>query len=191
MSFWKPGEKKPDSGNGKVLKEKKANAGHQLSKSVMGMKFMQRSIVKHDTKPTNDLQKITTPVNGDETSEIQFVRDNQRDLFPSRRSFGGCNKFIERTYEKVLEETYGMKASEKAEEKTISEEEMLKRYESLVSLPRGPNQGVKIINQNQMKKPKRKFDQNNDEEVNMKEIKHISKEPSTDNNKQRKKSRNK
>lgn len=60
---------------------------------------------------------------------------------PSRRSFGGCNAFIEKEYERFIDMAKFDKAVEKAKADTVSDEEMLQRYQSLIGLPRGPNQG--------------------------------------------------
>jgi len=60
---------------------------------------------------------------------------------PGRRSFGGCNAFIEKEYERFIDLAKFDKAVEKATNNTVSDEEMLQRYESLIGLPRGPNQG--------------------------------------------------
>ena len=69
---------------------------------------------------------------------------NTTDLYsilPGRRSFGGFNPITEQNYQKSMEDMKFEKAVEKAQKSTISDEEMLKRYEGLIGLPRGPNQG--------------------------------------------------
>lgn len=60
---------------------------------------------------------------------------------PGRRSFGGFNKNVEREYERQIDEEKFDKAMEKAKKNTVSDEEMLSRYQNLIGLPRGPNQG--------------------------------------------------
>jgi hypothetical protein len=60
---------------------------------------------------------------------------------PGRRSFNGCNKAVERFYESRMEELKYKKKISVEPSNTISDEEMLKRYENLIGLPRGPNQG--------------------------------------------------
>jgi len=65
---------------------------------------------------------------------------------PGRRSFNGCNKAVERHYEQVLDDLNYKRKASIVKSDTISDEEMLKRYESLIGLPRGPNQGKKPDN---------------------------------------------
>lgn len=117
-----------------------------LSKSVLSMKFMSKKVTE-DTETVSDLANaIYNPLrreNLDENKNIRWERDTSQITFPGRRSFGGCNKFVERNYAKVLEDQYNIKLSEREDKATISEEEMIKRYDELVSLPRGPNQGLR------------------------------------------------
>lgn len=54
--------------------------------------------------------------------------------FPGRRSFGGFNPIVERIYDLAM----GTKSSGAGV--SVSDAEMAAHYESLVSLPRGPNQ---------------------------------------------------
>lgn len=60
-----------------------------------------------------------------------------------RRSFGGFNKAVERNYEQMIDEKRFDRASERASKNTVSDAEMLARYENLIGLPRGPSQGVR------------------------------------------------
>jgi membrane-bound lytic murein transglycosylase len=114
-----------------------------LSKSVLGMKFMQKKVVEEENQEAvNSLPTSSTRASSS-NSGVNWERDSMQVSFPGRRSFGGCNKFIERHYSKTLEDQYNIKLSDKESKATISDEEMLKRYEDLVSLPRGPNQGAK------------------------------------------------
>ena len=76
-------------------------------------------------------------------------------MFPvlGRRSFGGFNKAVERNYEQMMDEKRFDKASERATKNSVSDTEMLARYENLIGLPRGPSQGMrpkkeKITNKN-------------------------------------------
>ena len=74
------------------------------------------------------------------------ITEDDSDLFqvlPGRRSFGGFNKSVEKYYHEVFDEQRLQKLGDKAKNNTISDEEMLKRYENLIGLPRGPNQGVR------------------------------------------------
>lgn len=143
MSYWKPKGTSAPNGDRKIEATEEKPV---LSKSVMAMKFMQKkqtdnteitAVVVPTTKASSK-----APTSKDSV-EIRWERDKTSISFPGRRSFGGCNRFIERHYEKSLEDQYNIKLSEREEKNTISEEDMLKRYEELVSLPRGPNQGMK------------------------------------------------
>ena len=60
-----------------------------------------------------------------------------------RRSFGGYNKAVERNYEQIIDEKKFNKASEKASKNSVSDAEMLARYENLIGLPRGQSQGMR------------------------------------------------
>ena len=62
---------------------------------------------------------------------------------PGRRSFGGANKAVERNYEQMMDEKRFDKASERASKNSVSDTEMLARYENLIGLPRGPSQGAR------------------------------------------------
>lgn len=64
-------------------------------------------------------------------------------LTTGRRSFGGFNKAVERNYEQIIDEKRFNKASEKASKNSVSDAEMLVRYESLIGLPRGQSQGMR------------------------------------------------
>jgi hypothetical protein len=79
----------------------------------------------------------------DESSELT-VTVTPTDFYsslPGRRSFGGCNAYIEKEYDRFIDLAKFDRAVEKATTNTVSDEEMLQRYESLIGLPRGPNQG--------------------------------------------------
>lgn len=73
-----------------------------------------------------------------------------------RRSFGGFNKAVERNYEHMMDEKRFDKASERASKNSVSDAEMLARYENLIGLPRGPSQGMRP---KQEKTTKQKEDQ--------------------------------
>jgi hypothetical protein len=81
-----------------------------------------------------------TVANGD---RLICTRDDSDLLsaLPGRRSFGGFNKPIERHYEQIMDERRFEKALEKSKKNAVSDEEMVARYETLIGLPRGPNQG--------------------------------------------------
>ena len=64
---------------------------------------------------------------------------------PGRRSFGGFNKAMERHYSEVMDEKRfnAAASSSSGGANAVSDQEMLARYQNLVGLPRGPNQGMK------------------------------------------------
>lgn len=115
-----------------------------LSKSVMSMKFMKRKDELANSLAVE--QKTLLHLQGgdwlNETSSgtgVQVVREHL-DLYsalPGRRSFGGANKAMERYYTSVMDGTSSTSLPAKEED----DEEILKKYADLVSLPRGPAQG--------------------------------------------------
>lgn len=62
-------------------------------------------------------------------------------MITGRRSFGGCNIAVERNYEQMMDQRKFNKSTEKVYKNSVSDSEMLERYENLIGLPRGPNQG--------------------------------------------------
>ncbi|KAJ1428992.1 hypothetical protein B484DRAFT_64090 [Ochromonadaceae sp. CCMP2298] len=165
MSFWKPGAAQPSAGRpnakidglqGKSSKSNGVQAKSQqpasaepqepprkLSKAVMGMNFMKQKekqpvAANVDLRPTS----VQPPTR---SGAIVCVKDgfDLSSLLPGRRSFNGCNKFVENFYEQRLDDLKIRKRSkpEKQDGNSVSNEEMMKRYENLVGLPRGPNQG--------------------------------------------------
>ena len=76
------------------------------------------------------------------TSAIPEVVVNEENIasLPGRRSFRGFNPIVERHYNTVMNnQRYDSKLA------TISDEDMVQRYDELVGLPRGPNQVLYII----------------------------------------------
>lgn len=142
MSYRKPkGSSIPPSAAPKAVEEKPT-----LSKSVLAMKFMQKKDTVEETAdaPSSSQQSHSIPARAtSDGSKTVWVRESSSVVFPGRRSFGGCNRFIERHYAKELEDKYNLKLSERETKNTISDEDMVKRYNELVSLPRGPNQGMR------------------------------------------------
>ena len=63
---------------------------------------------------------------------------------PGRRSFGGFHPFLEQHYREALASSRLddklLGKSKDAESSIINDEEMLARYDTLIGLPRGPNQ---------------------------------------------------
>ncbi|RYH18872.1 hypothetical protein EON65_26755 [archaeon] len=148
---------KPTKPSGLPTSDKSEIEAPALSKSVMSMKFMKR---KEDEKnqaqdQRAQLQKLqigdwsSSALNDDKPSggegALKFVRD-YTDLYaalPGRRSFNGCNKAVEKHYYSIVSDKYEQKKQKDANKETIDDEEMVQRYQELVSLPRGPGQGKK------------------------------------------------
>lgn len=85
------------------------------------------------------------------TQSIVFIQEttDPLSLLPGRRSFQNCNAAVERNYSARMDElnfditaTRGRKSGA-AGINSVSDEEMLERYQHLVGLPRGPNQSRK------------------------------------------------
>jgi hypothetical protein len=165
-----------------------------LSKSVMGMKFMQRQSVTTNAAVSNTkVNQKQGATSGDTwfrtdhfvseynestetapSSSSSNIRNNSLLVFdsngksreikvmsgrdevdvyarlPGRRSFNGCNRTVERNYQQIIDSKYIEKQNVKDERKAqkdiesgnlITDEDMAERYEELISLPRGPNQG--------------------------------------------------
>jgi len=81
-----------------------------------------------------------------------YERSSLWTALPGRRSFGGFNKVIERWHSSVMDsrrqdakyESEDKDASKRA--MALDDEDMLKKYDKLVSLPRGPSMGNKPKN---------------------------------------------
>ncbi len=183
MAFWKPGNKQPSQSSPLPPPQEETQLGVEstvlssptvvdpkiLSSSVMRMKFMKR---KEDT-PNQSADTESSAVkrrrsggggcdpikSGNHATTRRLVCSREEDdprtvEVPGRRSFGGFNKSVERHYQSVLDEMNFDKMAKKVENKTISDEEMLSRYENLIGLPRGPNQGRKQDQPRQSSKKK-------------------------------------
>jgi hypothetical protein len=167
MEFWKPGAEKPNGTEKETDEVEKINTTRHnetmsssgdpskkasLSSTVMAMKFMKRKsdadAEAHeqaekrrkllDSQWTSEGTQVTSSNNG-----LVCTRDDS-DLFsalPGRRSFGGFNRPVEKYYEQIMDEKRFEKAAEKVNRNSVSDEEMLARYENLIGLPRGPSQG--------------------------------------------------
>ena len=124
-----------------------------LSKSVMSMKFMKRKVedaqlqdeIATKKKSVTDIiwsqstLENTTSSSGKLVCEVDL--EDRLATFPGRRSFGGFNKAVERQYQSYLDSLKFEKLTTKSSKYNVDDEEMLQRYESLIGLPRGPNQG--------------------------------------------------
>mmetsp|Transcript_15698 Transcript_15698/g.26329 ORF Transcript_15698/g.26329 Transcript_15698/m.26329 type:complete len:176 (+) Transcript_15698:41-568(+) len=153
MSFWKPGTSRPAVENSttgsqeikskNVEKGSNRNSSQRLSSGVLNMKFMKK---KELLASNNTSSKATHPVVL-ASQESLFIKDELdcAASLPGRRSFNGCNKAVEKHYDQMMETlNYKTKISpHKASEDDIA---LLKKYENLVGLPRGPNQGKKRPN---------------------------------------------
>lgn len=134
-----------------------------LSKSVLSMKFMKRkeeSIISEKEERIK-FEKINNSswIDENQQASMQIEEDTEDntesvlkctvdvgDVFsalPGRRSFGGFNKAVEKHYAQMIDHKRFEKASKPESTGADNDEEMLLRYETLVGLPRGPNQGVR------------------------------------------------
>jgi M-phase phosphoprotein 6 len=165
-SFWRPGNGEPAAGPMAPQNAARAVSSNgpvpskpTLSKNVMAMKFMKRKADNDQTSleeeekrkrlfdshwPVADRDATDNDDSG-RTGQSRFKKetDDLMAALPGRRSFGGFNKAVERHYEQIMDEKRLNRAAERANKNAVSDEEMLARYESLIGLPRGPNQGVK------------------------------------------------
>eukprot|EP01036_Dinobryon_divergens_P027459 gene27459-36236_t len=167
--FWKPGSLPPAQGSvsttGSISKVQIVNNEKaetirekvQLSSSVMSMKFMKRkeesdiqraaereklSQLKEKYLSNEDFNDSSVGTSAERTNEFAIssgVADASLYL-PGRRSFGGFNKAVEKHYQSVVLDDINSSRREN-DGVTITDEEMLQRYENLIGLPRGPNQG--------------------------------------------------
>ena len=93
-------------------------------------------------------------VDADSIGQSMVIVQDDVNIFsklPGRRSFGDFNIPVQKEYERYVNEVRFNRAVEKAEVNTVSDEEMLRRYETLIGLPRGPNQGKAPPNPNKTK----------------------------------------
>ena len=169
MSFWKPGSS--DIVNNDAIYDQKHETQSTencslpnsspnkltLSKGIMTMKFMKRKTEADQaavdeaakrrklltTEWSSELNDNSSEIDGNNLIRTTFVKD-EVDLLsalPGRRSFGGYNKAMERHYEQIMDEKRFDKATERANKMSVSDSEMVERYQDLIGLPRGPNQG--------------------------------------------------
>jgi hypothetical protein len=169
-TFWKPNTEKSvqvaSSSSSSTLPDKPI-----LSKSVMGMRFMKRKQEADTQGKEDDLKRrklLDTQWNNDNNNKIDDIddKDNIKQIqfsyeesdilsaLPGRRSFGNFNKYIEKSYAMAMDaKRYNIKAER---QRGVDDEEMVERYQSLIGLPRGPNQGLnKIPNGNNSKNSKK------------------------------------
>ena len=170
MSFWKPGEAAPPQSKAapaplqtNVVVTAAPAGKSQLSSKVTSMRFMKRKeegaeqMKEEISKRSKLLDTVQLHRGGDADSRMQVVEQSSflsnegkvvftlesADLFstlPGRRSFNGFNKVVEREYANALDASTLDCAS------TASDEAILKQYEGLIGLPRGPGQGKRPKN---------------------------------------------
>lgn len=145
----------------------------KLSKSVLGMKFMKTKVEVSTNQDLNAIKasldwkkkqkeddQKSTDVSSSSTHSHEINLSCKTDDFnfnavlPGRRSFNGCNKAMERHYQMQLEQ---LKFQTSIESNiTIAsnnmDEEMIKKYEKLVGLPRGPSGGMMPDNDSKKRK---------------------------------------
>jgi len=144
----------------------------KLSKSVLGMKFMK---TKGEVSTNQDLNAIKASLdwkkrkNGQDSTDpssssslhsqevkLSCTADdfNFNAVLPGRRSFNGCNKAMERHYQMQLEQLKFQTSMESNITIACSnmDEEMIKKYEKLVGLPRGPSGGMMKDNDGKKRK---------------------------------------
>jgi len=146
----------------------------KLSKSVLGMKFMKTKVEVSTNQDLNaikasldwkkkqkeDDQKSTDVSSSSSTHSHEIKLSCTTDDFnfnavlPGRRSFNGCNKAMERHYQMQLEQLKFQTNIESNVATTSSnmDEEMIKKYEKLVGLPRGPSGGMMTDNDSKKRK---------------------------------------
>ena len=139
--------------------EKRATATTGLSKAVLSMKFMKRksddaqiaeeeAAVVKKKQVTDMIWSNNYEANLKSTTACKLICEiDLTDAlagFPGRRSFGNFNKSVERHYQKYLDSLkFDKLATTKSSKYDVDDEEMVERYQSLIGLPRGPNQGKK------------------------------------------------
>lgn len=91
----------------------------------------------NDSKIANNMIGIDNDGNSDCINGmiVSTETDDAFALLPGRRSFGGCNKIVEVMYQDILNSRRYDEAVKKANKNTISDEEMLIRYQNLIGLP--------------------------------------------------------
>ena len=135
-----------------------------LSKSVMTMKFMKRKeeeisdkLIENEVKRSrlsiesnkssksyiNDMDISDNPITNISNDSPYIIEEDAPLLYPGRRSFGGCNKIVEKQYQTFLDEQKFTTSTTKSSNEEENDEKIIEKYKDLISLPRGPNQGMK------------------------------------------------
>lgn len=140
--YWKPGTKAPTTNKAPppptttTTTSKTTTDTNTLSKSVMSMKFMKRKLDSNSTNDNDDSnisnsnkRRNTNNNNNNENNSmiknISYINDNRiYSTLPGRRSYGGCNKAVERQYEYIMNERRYEKQVDKANKNTISDHDM-------------------------------------------------------------------
>eukprot|EP01041_Mallomonas_annulata_P008690 gene8690-17949_t len=135
--------------------QKEEKTDIKLSKGTMSMKFMKRKADANQQEKENiskrrkllesEWSNESGNINVEDQHEQLICQRDDDDImaaFPGRRSFGGFNSIVEKQYTAAIESSKYEHYLDKNKNNTneIDDEEMSKRYDELVSLPRGPNQ---------------------------------------------------
>jgi hypothetical protein len=112
-------------------------------KRAIEQEASQRDSMERGTATTDrDIEsQAAAPIISSSGIRILKVRNTEYSSLPGRRSFGGFNPAVERNYSKLTGLHMLNSSSSGGEAGGIDDEAMLERYESLIGLPRGPNQG--------------------------------------------------
>ncbi|XP_005107945.1 M-phase phosphoprotein 6 [Aplysia californica] len=122
-----------------------ANKGAQLSKNVLQMKFMQRSVLRIEREQNEDeRQKIiddehwVLDLPEYKTKEHRYLKDQSyafcEQLRFGRQSFQGFNPEIEKLMKAEIAEQELKEAEEKEKQNSVSDKEMTQRYSSLMGI---------------------------------------------------------
>jgi hypothetical protein len=158
--FWKPGAAEPAAVPAVVAgppaePPQPPQPAYKMSANLANMKFMKRKeeAAEQNKEEGEKRRKLLDAMWTNPTPQPIAVAQQPRggsgklvcvveavDLYstlPGRRSFGGFNAVVERHYSNALNTSL----DEPSGAMDVEEESILKKYEELVSLPRGPNQG--------------------------------------------------
>ena len=163
-AFWKPGSAVSAASSGPVPASAVTEAvagpapeapqpAYKMSANLADMKFMKRKeeAAEQNKEEGEKRRKLLDATWTNPTPQPLAVAQQPQDgsgklvcvveavdlysTLPGRRSFGGFNAVVERAYANALNTSLDEPSMD------VEEESILKKYEELVSLPRGPNQG--------------------------------------------------
>ncbi len=145
-----------------AMKRSKVIAGNpQLSSELGGVenktssveKTLQQMQVLNSAREANRVEvsnALSSALRSDLSAEngqslqCTYESTNMWSALPGRRSFGGFNVVVERWYASVMD-TRHHEAKYGSKDSSADDEEMLRKYEKLASLPRGPSLGAKPV----------------------------------------------